>query len=93
MRLPRSALARGYALFGAFVALLVVALAVEGSVALFSGAPAVVLFLGVSTGTLVVAMVSLLRAVWSGPLRSRLLALPGLALGGLYLAMFLHGPG
>jgi hypothetical protein len=46
-----------------------------------------------STGTSLAALGFLVRAVWGGPLHHRLLALPGLLVGGLYLAMLVHGPG
>lgn len=90
MRLPQSPLARGYGLFAAFALMVGLALATEHQ--LFHWAAMGVVYLVVSTATLVAALGFLVRAVWVGPLSRRLLAAPGLFLGGLYLAMFVHGP-
>jgi Zn-dependent protease len=89
--LPQSPLARGYALFGLFVLMVAIALATEHQ--LFHSDAAGIVYLVVSTGTLLAGMGFLVRAAWVGPLQRRLLAVPGLMLGGLYLAVLVHGPG
>ena len=88
--LPQSPLARGYGLFGAFVLMVAVALAMEHRLHSFAAG---LVYLVLSTGTLLAALGFLVRAAWVGPLHHRLLAVPGLMLGGLYLAVLVHGPG